>query len=254
MAVTFSYPSFRPNTFLFHWIPECHGHPVHVLNFAVSLIRYPDYSTVLETLLSFNIPAKGMLLDASDELTAEMWMRLLSIGVDLITLDSLVEAVVGNMFAHVEILCQAVPGFLDKMHDDYTTRGSRNSVQLAVERGSPGMLQILLHYGAAIGHAAGYYRGATCLQLAVGAGNIGLVHSFLEKGVKVNEKRALINGRTAVEIAAEHGRLDVMKLLLLQREHLFQSAAERHQFIRAAKFAKIEGHEVIGWMLKQHIG
>lgn len=230
-----------------HALYQHHGQ--HILSFAADLSKHPEYSRVLDTLLSFNVPAKGMNIGAGDELTVETWKHLIRAGADPNL--GLLGAVQDNMLAHVEVLCQAGV-LLGKMH--LSSHGSRTAVQEAVERGSPEMLEMLLRYGADIDHPAGYFHGATCLQLAAGAGNIGLVRFLLKQGTKVNAKRALIYGRTAVEIAAEHGRLDVVKLLLLQQEHLFQSAAKRHQFIRAAKFAETKGHGVIGTMLKQHIG
>lgn len=239
-------------TSLFRWTPkdEDAEYPIHILNFAATLSQYPDYNGVLETLLSFNVPATGMYLEIDDRLTADTWKRLIAVGADPNLGEPLLGAVYANELAHVEVLYQARV-LVDKMH--VGSHDSRTAVQAAAFGGSPEMLQMLLRYGADIDHPAGYYRGATCLQLAAGAGNIGLARFLLEKGARVNAKRALIHGRTAVEAAAERGRLDVVKLLLLQREHLFQTAAERHQFIRAAKFADIEGYKVIGKMLKQHI-
>lgn len=236
------------------WVPaqcEAPDHVAHILSFAAALELsiYPKYSKVLETLLSFNISAKGMNLRYGGKLTVETWKHLIGVGADPNL--GLLQAVQDNKLAHVEVLCQAGV-LLDKMH--IGDRGSRTAVQAAVERGSPEMLQMLLGYGADIEQPAGYDSGATCLQLAAGAGNVGLVRFLLEKGVNVNAKRALMFGRTAVEAAAGRGRLDVLKLLLLQQEHLFRTAAERHQFIRATKFADIEDYKLIVRILKEHIG
>lgn len=240
-------------TDLFRWTPDDDDseHPVHILNFAANLSRYEDYRTVLEALLTFNIPVEGMHLSIDDDLTAETWEQLIAAGADPNLSNPLVQAVGRNMLAHVEVLCRAGV-LLDKMHHMHGGN-SRNAVQAAVERSSPEMLQMLLHYGADVEHPAGYYRGATCLQLAAGAGNIGLVRLLLDKGAKVNAKRALFHGRTAIETAAENERLDVLKLLLLQEGHLFQTAAERYQFIRAAKMAESRGDGPITEMLRQHI-
>lgn len=219
----------------------------HILDYAAFHDQHKD-STVITTLLRFNIPATGMNLSLHKELTAETLKQLIAAGAD--PQHHLFDAVMDNMLSHVEILCEAkVPlNTMGTAHSD-----SRTVAQLAVEYGSPEILQLLLHSGADVGQAAGVLRGATCLQLAAGAGKIGLVRLLLDKGVKVNAKRSLFHGRTAIEIAAENGRMDVLKLLLLQKEQLYQTTAERYQFIRAARMAKNNGHGVINKMLREHI-
>lgn len=227
------------------------GLPKHILNYAAKLDKYGKDSTVLQTMLDFGVTANGMYLDISDNLTAESWKQLIAAGANPYHGHPIHDAVRENMLAHVRVLCEAkVP--LNTVQN--TKRGeSRAAVQCAVESHSPKMLQLLLDYGAQVECPAGFDRGATCLQLATGAGNIGLVCLLLDKGAKVNAKRALISGRTAIEIAAERGRLDILKLLLLRGEQLFQTDAERYQFIRAARLAEWEGHETIVKVLRQHI-
>lgn len=236
------------------------GHPQHILNYAARVDRFMSDvdtgRTFFGTLFTFGVSAKGMHLEIADNFTAETWKELIAAGADPDLQELLLHAVRRNMLAHVEVLCQAkVP--LDMMctFKPRIALGSisRTAVQVAVESGSPEMLQLLLQYGADVKRPTGYLRGANCLQLAAGAGNIGLVRFFLDKGAQVNAKRSFFDGRTAIEIAAEHGRLDVLKLLLLQDEHLFKTLAERYQFIRAAKFAEKHCHGVIVEMLRQHI-
>lgn len=237
---------------LFRWDPNNeHGLPKHILNYAAELDKYGKDSTVLQTMLDFGITANGMYLDISGNLTAESWKQLITAGADPIHGHAIHDAARGNMLEHVKVLCEAkVP--LNTVQSDKFGR-SRAAVQSAVESHSPQMLQLLLDYGAQVECPAGFDRGATCLQLAAGAGDIGLVCLLLDKGAKVNAKRALFSGRTAIEIAAEHGRLDILRLLLLRGEQLFQTAAERHQFIRAASLAEWEGHEPLVEVLRQHI-
>lgn len=227
----------------------------HILNYAAELDNYRKDSTVLQTMLKFGVTANGMYLDISDGLTAESWKQLIDAGADA---DSnyrhpIHSAARMNMLAHVKVLCEAGVPLNTVLYRYAGGEGSRAAVQCAVESGSPKMLQLLLDYGAQVECPAGLNRGATCLQLAAGAGDIGLVCLLLDKGAKVNAKRALISGRTAIEIAAERGRLEVLKLLLLRGEQLFQTAAERYQFIRAASLAEWEGHEPIVEVLRQHI-
>lgn len=241
---------------LCYWAPEedTLAGSKHILDYAVELHRWQNNSTVITTLLEFNVPAKGMHLDISDELTAETWKQLVAAGANPNGEGIICRAVEQNMLAHVEVLCKAKV-LLNTMHRYMYSgrRWSRTAVQAALQSGSPEMLQMLLHYGGDVKQPAGFFGGATCLQIAAGTGDIGLVRLLLDKGAKVNEKRSLFQGRTAIEIASESGKLDVLKLLLLQKEHLFQTPAERYQFIRAVKFTEAEGRESLVTMLKQHI-
>lgn len=242
--------SFAEYSDLSRWNPN-HYSPRHILNYAAELDQYGKDSTVLQTLLDFGVAANGMYLHISDKLTAESWKQLIAAGADPNHGHPIHVAASMNKLAHVKVLCEAkVP--LNTVQNT-SPEFSRTAVQCAVESHNPKMLQLLLDHGATVECPAGFRGGATCLQLAAGAGDIGLVCLLLDKGAKVNAKRALISGRTAIEFAAEYGRLDILKLLLLRGEQLFQTAAERYQFIRAASFAKWEGHEPIVEVLKQHI-
>lgn len=241
---------------LYYWVPEedFSAGSTHILDYAAELHSYQNDSTVIKTLLEFNVPAKGMHLSVVDGLTAETWKQLIAAGANPNADGVICKAIEENMLAHVEVLCKAKV-LLNTTHT-YMFHGvwrSRTAVQAALESGSPEMLQMLLDCGGDVHHPAGLHRGATCLQIAAGKGDIGLVRLLLDKGAKVNAKRSLFCGRTAVEIAAENGRLDVLKLLLLQKEHLFLTAAERYHFIRAVKFAEREGYGSLAKMLRQHI-
>lgn len=229
----------------------CYGLPTHILNYAAELDKYGKNSTVFQTMMEFGVPVNGMCLNIFDNLSADSWKQLIAAGADPNHWHPIHVAARMNMLAHVKVLCEAKVPLNTVQSTRY--RESRAAVQSAVESHSPKMLQLLLDYGATVECPAGYYCGATCLQLATGAGDIGLVCLLLDKGAKVNAKRALVSGRTAIEIAAERGRLDILKLLLLRGEQLFQTSAERYQFIRAASLAEWEGHETIVEVLKQHI-
>ncbi|KAI3398039.1 hypothetical protein diail_9902 [Diaporthe ilicicola] len=235
------------------------GISVHILEFAAFYDEFPSCKGrgVLDTLLAVGVSASGMYLDDFADPTPETWKRLIVAGADPnhahpLSGRSIDRATERNMLAHVELLCEArVP-----LNQTYTNGyRSRSAIQIAFEYSDCKTIQLLLDYGADVNCTAGYLAGATCLQLAAGKGKIGLVHFLLQDGTKVNGKRSLCHGRTAIEIAAENGRTDVLKLLLLQQssEHLFQTAAERFQFIRAAKFAEEEGHFPIVTILKDHI-
>ncbi|KAG6354412.1 hypothetical protein INS49_004429 [Diaporthe citri] len=240
------------------WVPtdDEPGTPGHILDYAAALKRFCDDEAVIKSLLEANVPAEGMKIAIFHDLSAETWKKLIAAGANPKHPDLLLSAVGYDMLAHVEVLCEAQAP-VNAMHrfnvptSDY--QASRTAVQLAVEIGSPEMLQMLVHCGGDVEHPAGYYRGGTCLQLAAGAGNIGLVRLLLDKGAKVNARRSLFYGRTSIEIAAENGRLDIVKLLLLQDKQLYQTTAERYQFIRATKMAKDNGHGVINKILREHI-
>lgn len=225
---------------------------IHILSFAAELCGLRKDDKALKALLQANVSAKGSYIRYSEYLSEETLRQMIASGLDPNQPEFLFAAVRRNMLMNVRALCEAKVD-MNAFHSSYFYPESRAAIQVAVEKGSPEMLEMLLHYGADVDHPSGYFRGAICLQLAAGAGNIGLVRLLINKGAKVNAKRSLLDGRTAVEIAAENGRLDVLKLLFLQEQHLFRTAAERYQFIRAAKMAEQNGHEVIGKMLRQHI-
>lgn len=248
--------SSKHGTPLSRWTPGRHsGRPMHILEYAASLDKDNKDAKVLDALLKFNVSAEGICIDPYLRLAAETWKQLIAAGADPNAGRALFHAVENNLLEHVQVLCEAKVT-LNTMKWDEGVEISRTATQVAVEAGSPKMLQMLpmlLHYGADIGHPAGAIRGATCLQLAAGAGNIGLLRFLLEKGAKVNAKRSFMHGRTAIEIAAENGRLDVLKLLLLQGQDLSKTTAERYQFIRAVKLAEAYCHGPINKMLKEHI-
>lgn len=238
------------------WVPDdTETYSAHILCYAGELDERSQDETILKILLDANVPTDGALIQCLLHASPETFKRVIAAGADPNSMDALLQMVQYNMLEHAEVLCDAKVS-LNTMHRAFISDvriSSRTPVQLAVERSSPEMLQLLMQYGADVNHPAGYYRGATCLQLAAGAGMIGLVRFLLDKGAKVNAKRALLFGRTAIEIAAENGRLDVLKLLLLQEESLIQTPAGRYQFIRATKLAECHDYGSIVKMLRQQI-
>ncbi|KAK7697538.1 hypothetical protein SLS64_013420 [Diaporthe eres] len=253
-TASFPYVSWEPA----HGTPLCYWAPKedklagskHIFDFAAELHTRHNNSTVIATLLEFNVPAKGLDLDICPRLTSETLKQLIAAGANANAEGAICRLIEENKLAHVEVLIKAKV-LLNRMHM-YSFR-SLTAVQAAFEFGSPEMLQMLLDYGGDVNYPAGFCWGRTCLHIAVEDGNIGLVRFLLDKGADVNAKRSLFDSRTAIEFAAENGRLDVLKLLLLQKKHLFRTDAERYQFIRAVKFAEAKGRGPLVTMLKQHI-
>ncbi|KAK2606543.1 hypothetical protein N8I77_005285 [Diaporthe amygdali] len=207
-------------------------------------------TTPIKMLLDLHVSAIGMELCFEPDWSLELWRQLITAGADPTKGMALFDAILSEELALVKVLCEA--GALVDAMKVFKDR-SRTAVQLAVEHGKPDMVEVLLRYTADVNYPAGLRKGASCLQLAVGNGHIGIAWLLLHKGAKVNAKRSLLHGRTAIEMAAESGRLDMLKLLLLQEEHLFRTPAERYQFIRAAKLAENEGYGSIITMLRHHI-
>lgn len=206
--------------------------------------------TSIKLLLDLHVSAIGMKLCSGPHCSPELLRQLITAGADPKQEMAPFRFIYWGDLAQVKVLCEAgAPVDAMKVFPER----SRTAIQLAVEGGMPDMVEMLLQYNADINYPAGFNKGATCLQLAAGNGHIGIAWLLLHKGAKVNAKRSLLCGRTAIEMAAESGKLDMLKLLLLQEEHLFRTPSERYQFIRAAKLAENEGYGPIMAMLRQHI-
>ncbi|KAH0426825.1 hypothetical protein CcaCcLH18_10105 [Colletotrichum camelliae] len=93
-------------------------------------------------------------------------------------------------------------------------------------------------------------RGATALQLASIKGYLGAAKMLVDRGADVNAPGATDEGgRTALEGAAEHGRIDTIQYLLSQG---VQTHAEgRLSYLRAIRYAELEGHKVAANLIKK---
>lgn len=157
-------------------------------------------------------------------------------------------------------------------------------LQLVVEKGNIGLIDLLLKAGADINHPASSRRGRTALRLAAEKGNIELVDILLEAGANVNQKpakragatalqsaayigvarrlpesganvnadKSFAYGRTALEGAAEYGRIDMLQLLL--NKGASTQGSGRRQYIRAVRLAEKNLQYAATQLLRDHGG
>ena len=130
--------------------------------------------------------------------------------------------------------------------------GHRSALQLAVEREDLGMIRLLLEAGADVNGEPARKNGATALQVAAILGSLGIAKLLLdlEPPADIDARCARVGGRTALEGAAEHGRIDMVQLLLAY--DVKTTGTGQRQYLRAMKFAKANGHEVVVRILEDH--
>lgn len=121
------------------------------------------------------------------------------------------------------------------------------ALQAAVVNGNIELVEILLNAGAEVNAPPSQeWGGKTALQAAAIRGQIRIAQLLLQAGADVNAAPAIQGGRTALEGAAEHGRLDLLQLLIDAGADM-----NRLQFIRALKFAVINGHAAVCRLLNR---
>ncbi|GAB1315418.1 hypothetical protein MFIFM68171_05628 [Madurella fahalii] len=133
-----------------------------------------------------------------------------------------------------------------------SNRYARTALQRAVEMGHLELVDILLEAGANVNAPVAYYGGATALQLAAMKGYLGIARRLIDEGADVNAAGAVAQGRTALEGAAENGRIDMLQLLL-NRGALIHDRKRRY-YVRAVKFAELNGHKAAAGLLKSFGG
>ncbi|KAF6808777.1 Protein fem-1-like protein [Colletotrichum sojae] len=126
----------------------------------------------------------------------------------------------------------------------------RAPLQAAVETGNLDLTDIFLKAGAEINAPAAWDRGATALQLASITGRLGIARTLIDLGADINAAGADHRGRTALEGAAEHGRIDVVQYLLSQGA--WTSGRGRLQYLRAIRYAQLNGHMAVANLLRSH--
>ncbi|KAH7322420.1 ankyrin repeat-containing domain protein [Stachybotrys elegans] len=122
--------------------------------------------------------------------------------------------------------------------------------QMTAMLGNLELFELLVDVGANANEPASANNGSTSLQLASLFGHLGIVKRLLDLGADYNAPAARRYGSTALEAAAQHGRLEIVKLLLdfgVRTDGPYQ-----RQYIRAVKFAKVEGHTAIVKILRNH--
>ncbi|KAL0260922.1 hypothetical protein SLS55_004614 [Diplodia seriata] len=95
--------------------------------------------------------------------------------------------------------------------------------------------------------------GYTALQIAAQRGLPGLASFLLRKGADVNASPAKSRrGRTALEYAAEYGRLDMVQLLIDAGAEIPAPGTQRSR--RLIGFASRNSHDTVVKVLKGHQG
>ncbi|PQE29210.1 multiple ankyrin repeats single kh domain protein [Rutstroemia sp. NJR-2017a BBW] len=121
-------------------------------------------------------------------------------------------------------------------------------LQAAAKGGHHEIVKFLLELGADVHAPAVMDYGVTALQGAVMSGSMRMAKYLIKNGADVaapGSKRG-----SAVEIAAEYGRLDMLKLLLLQKPKI--TGTWRVQYESAMKIATDKGHDAAAKLLKYH--
>ncbi|TDZ39661.1 Ankyrin-like protein [Colletotrichum spinosum] len=137
---------------------------------------------------------------------------------------------------------------------------------MAIEIGNMEMTQLLLKYGEEINEDNAYVSfGRSHLQQAVENGDLPMIDLLLEEGANVNQAAANYHGATALQLSAIKRYLGIAKVLIdrgahvdakraavVPSEHGFSTSGfGRLQYLRAIKFAELEGHTVAANMLRQ---
>ncbi|KAK3987852.1 ankyrin repeat-containing domain protein [Cladorrhinum sp. PSN332] len=126
-------------------------------------------------------------------------------------------------------------------------QSKRTPFQRAVDGENLPIMDILLKAGADVNAPPGQNGGATALQLAARNGSLGIAKQLLDLGANPNAERAKVGGRTALEGAAENGRIDMLDFLL--KSGVETTGTGRRQYLRAVRFAKVNGHHVAAELL-----
>ncbi|EQB46323.1 hypothetical protein CGLO_14638 [Colletotrichum gloeosporioides Cg-14] len=125
----------------------------------------------------------------------------------------------------------------------------RSPLQMAAEIGNLDLIHMLLDAGADVNSPAAQSYGATALQIAAIKGHLGVAKILVDLGANVNAPGATgEGGRTALEGAAEHGRIDTIQYLLSQGVET--NAKGRIPYLRAIRYAELEGHMAAAKLLK----
>ncbi|KAF6844095.1 Protein fem-1-like protein [Colletotrichum musicola] len=126
----------------------------------------------------------------------------------------------------------------------------RTPLQAAVETGNLVLIDLFLKKRADINAPAVPKRGATALQLAVITGRLGIARTLVDLGADINAPGADHYGRTTLEGVAEHGRLDTVQYLL--SEGASTTGRWRLQYLRAIRYAELNGFMVVANLLRSH--
>ncbi|KAF3805442.1 hypothetical protein GCG54_00002787 [Colletotrichum gloeosporioides] len=149
---------------------------------------------------------------------------------------------------HIDGVRSLLDGNYCVNEDNSHVRVGRSPLQIAVENGHSDLIELLLGAGADVNAPAARDRGATALQLAAIQGYIGVAKMLIDLGADVNTPGSGRRGRTALEGAAEHGRIDTIQYILSQG--VKTKGEGRISYLRAVRYAELEGHMVAAKLLK----
>jgi ankyrin repeat protein len=132
-------------------------------------------------------------------------------------------------------------------------RRGKTALQAAAGLSPPNaaILHLLLSKGALVNAPAAVKYGVTALQAAAVAGSFEIARGLLNAGADVNAMGSFWGSRTALEAVISFGRLDMVYLLLEAGSHLYVYGSSKKQDVKAADFARSEGHIAIAEMIEE---
>ncbi|KFY29261.1 hypothetical protein V491_00118 [Pseudogymnoascus sp. VKM F-3775] len=90
----------------------------------------------------------------------------------------------------------------------------KTALQAAAEKGNYDLVKILIDAGANLNAQAGPIAGRTALQAAVYSKNIELIVALIGYGADVNAEPSPVEGRTCLQAAAEIGNCEIIQIFL----------------------------------------
>ncbi|KFZ23160.1 hypothetical protein V502_02357 [Pseudogymnoascus sp. VKM F-4520 (FW-2644)] len=118
----------------------------------------------------------------------------------------------------------------------------RTALQAAAEKGNYDLVKILIDAGAHVNAQAGPNAGRTALQAAVDSGNIELIEVLIAYGAEINAEPSPVNGRTCLQAAAGIGNCEMIQIFLNHGADINAPAAREGD--RTALQAALENNRI----------